>query len=236
MLEFGSMNRFGAGWKVSGDRRALRAVTLSFITALILVPIANVTGFQTGDIEFGTPFSQEEYQALPRYCWASNAINNRLTEPLLSAQERRQWYDYMGKDFMHIHHWCWGLMEVRRGNQARDPRIRASNYRAAIRDFDYVIGNCSSSFRLKPEFHLRKALTLRLMGDDGRAAAEFSRAIELKADYTPAYSGLVDLHLDLGNAKEARRILEVGLQEAPDSQLLARKKAELDVGSARDEP
>jgi tetratricopeptide (TPR) repeat protein len=119
-------------------------------------------------------------------------------------------------------------MQLRRGNVTSDPRNRQAHYRAAIDGFDYVIRNADDAFPLKPEFHLRKGMTLRLIGEDGQAASEFARAIELKPDYTPAYSALIDLHVDLGNPTEATRLIELGLQRAPGSQILARKKAELE--------
>jgi tetratricopeptide (TPR) repeat protein len=154
-------------------------------------------------------------------------INKQLPDPLLSESERKQWYDQMGKDFIHIHHWCWGLMQARRGNSSRNSFNRNSHYRAAIGNFNYVIRASSDTFPLKPEFHLQKGMTLRLMGNDAAAAGEFGRAIKLKLDYSPAYAMLAELHVDLGNTDEAIRVLEMGLQHAPDSRILAKKKSEI---------
>jgi len=71
-------------------------------------------------------------------------------------------------------------------------------------------------------------MALQLMGDHGSAATEFLRAVKLKPDYTPAYSALVDLHLDLGDVESARNILEAGLELVPDSKILAAQKTRLD--------
>jgi tetratricopeptide (TPR) repeat protein len=203
-----------------------------FSAVVFLSAIAPTAAGQNDEFSHKSPFSQEEYETLPRYCWASNMINKGLADPLLSEEERKKWYDQMGQDFIHIHHWCWGLMQMRRGNQTRDPVERNRHYKTAIANFDYVIRASSSTFPLKPEFHLRKGITLRLMGNDAAAAGEFGRAIKLKPDYTPAYSALADLHVDLGNTSEAMNVLEAGLRQAPDSRILAQKKAELQSLSA----
>ena len=100
-------------------------------------------------------------------------------------------------------------------------------YRSAVANFNYSIRRSPDGFPLKPEFHLRKGMTLRLLGNDAVAAVEFRRAIALKADYTPAYSALADLLVNLGKPKDALELLEAGLLHAPDSKALADKKAEL---------
>ncbi len=126
-------------------------------------------------------------------------INRSLSNPVLSDAERQQWYTTMGKDFMHVHHYCWALILVGRGNQSVSVSNRLANYKAAIANFDYVIRDVSSTFALKPEVFLRKGMTLRLMGEDAAASKEFVNAIQIKPDYTPAYAALIDLQLDLGN-------------------------------------
>lgn len=180
------------------------------------------------EISPGSAFRQEEYRTLPGFCFAHNLIDKNLSESILSEPERAQWYTSMGKDFMHIHHYCWAVMHVARGNRAPKAASRMAHYRAAVSDFDYVIRNVDSTFALKPEFHLKKGMTLRLMGDDAGASSEFASAIKLKSDYTPAYSALIDLHLDLGNREEAMKWLDTGLSQAPGSLILTKKKAELE--------
>jgi tetratricopeptide (TPR) repeat protein len=192
------------------------------------LPVAFVDAVQSDDDSLMGDYSREEILLLPRYCWASNSINKSLGEPVLSEQERTLWYNNMGQTFNHIHHWCWGLMQLRRGNLTANASKRRAHYRAAISNFDYVLRHANSQFPLKPEFHLRKGMALRLMGEDGDAAQEFSNAINLKPDYAPAYSALIDLHVDLGNLAEAMSLVEIGLGHAPSSEILAQKKLELE--------
>ena len=146
---------------------------------------------------------------------------------VVPEEEVKYWYTTMGEAYNHIHHFCIALMLVKRGNAAQKPIDRDAFYRSAVANFNYSIRRSPDTFQLKPEFHLRKGMTLRLLGNDGVAATEFQRAIALKADYTPAYSALADLLVDLGKPKDALELLEAGLRHAPDSKTLASKKAEL---------
>jgi len=164
---------------------------------------------------------------LPRYCLAQNGIANKLSVRVVPEDEVKSWYAMMGEPYHHIHHFCYGLMLVKRGNAATKPMARDAFYRAAIDNFGYTIRRWPDTFQLKSEAHLRKGMTLRLLGNDGAASSEFRKAISIKTDYTPAYSALADLLVDLGKPKEALELLDVGLRHAPDSKALTAKKAEL---------
>jgi tetratricopeptide (TPR) repeat protein len=176
----------------------------------------------------GAPFTQDELRALPRVCLAQNAMDKHLTDSIVPEAERKQWAARMGDGYMHIHHYCYGLMLVSRGNRAQDARLRLACYRAAISNFDYVIRDWSNTFPLKPEAYLRKGMTLRLSGNNVAAVTEFANAIQIKPNYTPAYAALIDLQLDLGNREEAEKMLEAGLAQVPDSAILTKKKADME--------
>jgi tetratricopeptide (TPR) repeat protein len=198
------------------------------LLALLLVFRASyASGAQTDEIRPGAKFTEQEYLRLPRYCLAQTGISNQLPARVVPEEEVKYWYATMGEAYNHIHHFCVALMLVTRGNGAKSDMDRKAFYRAAIENFNYSIRRSSDTFPLKPEFHLRKGMTLRLLGNDAGASGEFRRAILLKADYTPAYSALADLLIDLGEPREALELLEQGLLHAPDSQILATKKAEL---------
>jgi tetratricopeptide (TPR) repeat protein len=175
----------------------------------------------------GMRFTDEEYMTLPRYCLAQNGIANKLAVRVVPEEEVKNWYAMMGDSFNHVHHYCMGLMLVRRGNAATKSMDRNAFYKSAIENFNYSIRRSDDAFPLKPEIYLRKGMTFRLLGREGAASSEFHRAIALKADYSPAYSALADLLIDLGQRQEALEVLETGLRHAPDSKVLSSKKAEL---------
>jgi tetratricopeptide (TPR) repeat protein len=186
---------------------------------------------QEDEMRPGAKFTDDEILTLPRYCVAR--ITNKLADRIVSKEEVEYWYATMGEPYHHIHHYCYALMLVRRGNAAKSIMDRNAHYRAAIANFNYSIRRSGDTFPLKPEFHLRKGMALRMLGNEAEASGEFRRAIALKPDYTPAYSALADLLVDIGEAGDALELLKTGLQYVPDSRILATKKAELEALESR---
>jgi tetratricopeptide (TPR) repeat protein len=179
-------------------------------------------------------FSQEELLALPRVCHAQRVINNLLRAAIVPEEERRQWAARLGeKDYSAFHHYCWALIYIRRAGEAETSQVRTFNYETAVNNFGFVQANASPGFPLMPEVNLRKGQTYRLLGQDAAAAKEFTQAIQLKPDYTPAYAALFDFYMDLNDATGAEAILAKGLVHAPQSKILLQKKLELESRQAR---
>lgn len=171
--------------------------------------------------------------SLPRTCQAQQFIHDEIQYPVTTEAERKHLLTVLGPDFMHYHHFCYGLMLVRRANTTDQPQWRLSVYNEAVNNFEYVIRNAKSSFALLPEVHLQKGLALRLLSNHSAAAREFFNALRSKPSYTPAYAALIDYYLDLGNPAEARKMLETGLKHAPGSKLLAEKRKAIEESEAR---
>jgi tetratricopeptide (TPR) repeat protein len=179
-------------------------------------------------------FSQEELVALPRVCHAQRVINNLLQVDIVPEEERRQWAQRLGeKDYSAFHHYCWALIYIRRAGDAETPQGRTFNYETAITNFEFVQIHASLQFPLMPEVNLRKGQTYRLLGQDAAAAKEFTQAIQLKPDYTPAYAALFDFYMDLNELTGAEAILAKGLVHAPQSKILLQKKLELESRQSR---
>lgn len=171
-------------------------------------------------------FSQNEFRTLPRICLAQQFIDHDLDASMVSEAERERWAAELGPTYDHYHHFCWGLLQMRRA--AADPSQSDFNYRQAIGNFDYVLRRAEPAFALLPEIYLRKGLALQLLREQPRAASAFLNAIKAKRDYSPAYAALIELHLDLGDSEAAKQVLKTGLQYAPNSKILAKKKAEVE--------
>ena len=199
--------------------------TVSFVMILFFggARIADASSQVGGD----SRFTNEEYLALPRPCLAQRFIHDKVWPPQVSESERRGFENALGQSYVHYHHYCWGLIYLRRA--AGNPEKSRSNYNAAIQNFDYVIRNSTPDFPMLPEVFLRTGMTLRFLGEHARAATEYLKAVRAKPDYTPAYSALIDLHLDLGDTESAQRVLETGLRQAPNSKILEQKQTELDA-------
>lgn len=192
------------------------------IVALLLGPAAFTVVAQGGKERF----TQDELKVLPRACLAQTFISESLNYPIVPKEEREQWYAALGGSFIHYHHYCYGLMYMRKA--VTDSSKQNHYYHSASANFEYVINNATRDFPLLPEVYLRKGIALRFLGEDAAAATEFTKALKLKPDYTPAYAALVELHIDLGDIAGARSVLETGLSHAPASKILAEKKAYLE--------
>jgi hypothetical protein len=195
-------------------------VLLPFAVVLLVVLAAPVSAQH---------YTQEELHSLPRVCLAQRVIHHSLHPPVVPDAERAELAQRLGPDYRHFHHYCWALIDLNRASHTRTKTARDGAYSSAIRNFEYVQINATSDFPLMPEVNLRKGMTLQQIGDHVGAAREFLGAIQIKRDYTPAYSALIDLYIDLREYGEANRVLQSGLAVAPDSKILATKKTEVDA-------
>ena len=211
----------------------------------ILVPVMNGLSFRVRSLETvlvaasilcsaslaEAQFSQTELDALPRVCHAHPYINELLRRPKVSPDERAQWQSTLGESYQHYHHYCIGLLLIRRA--ASDTAQGRSLYLEAIENFDYVVVRSREDFALLPEVFLRKGMALRMIDEDAAAATEFLNAIRVKKDYTPAYAGLIDVHLALDDVASALAALETGLKYAPNSKILSGKREEIETRAKR---
>lgn len=169
-----------------------------------------------------TDFSQEEFRTLPRVCLAQQFINEELESPVVPESEREQLAKRLGHSFIHYHHYCWALLNMRRAAQPAGDKF---NYRRAVNNLDYVIRHADPSFSLLPEVHVQKGNALERLGEREAAVTEYRNALQAKPDYTPAYVALAQHYVDAGETTAARAVLEEGLKHDPTSKELAEKKA-----------
>lgn len=160
-----------------------------------------------------------ELRLLPAYCTA------KLRD--VSELEEKKWRQTLGKDFVHVHHYCFALNFISRASMQSDVGKKSFSYHQALNNLEYMEEHASADFVLMPEIYVKFGNVLRLVNRDSEAATKFLKAIELHPSYTPAYGSLSDYYLDLGNVEKARETLEEGLARSPSSKLLKRKLAAL---------
>lgn len=166
-------------------------------------------------------FDAREVALLPSYCKHTQVFRERVPG---DADERERWIAYFGPGYLHLHHYCWGLMKTNRGALlARSRESRVFYLSDAIGEYDYVIRRVPPDFVLLPEILTRKADNLILLGRGPQGVAELMRAIDTKADYWPAYGKLADYYKDTGEVAKARDALKQGLAAAPDAVALQRR-------------
>jgi len=173
-------------------------------------------------------FEPELVYLLPVYCRYTQVFRKRLAGGD-NAAEIKRWTRKMGDVFIHMHHYCFGLMDQKRALfLSETPQERTHNLGISISEFDYVIQRAPQEFYLLPEILTKKGESLTKLGRGGAAALEFQQAIRLKPDYWQAYAGMSDHYRVSGDIEKARQWLRDGLAAAPAAQGLRRKLAELE--------
>lgn len=209
------------------------ALAIALACSSLSLPDGAVAQSIPGYPEHVTAYDPREVALLPPYCKFTQLFNERVPGGNNPAEFAR-WRTIMGDTFIHMHHYCYGLMYLHRAAVlARSAEVRAFNLRSAIVEFDYVIDRAPADFVLLPEILTKKGEALVLQGRSALALAELERAIELRPDYWPPYARMSDYYRSVGEIEKARAILERGLARAPDAQGLRRRLAELEVTPVR---
>ena len=155
-------------------------------------------------------YDRREVAMLPRYCLSTVGFQ-MANVPGGQGQAVERWSAFFGPSFIHLHHYCWGVMKTNRAVLlARDLTTRDFYLKDAIREFDYVIERVPDDFVLLPEILTKRAENLARLGKSAVGVPNLERAISLKADYWPAYAALSDHYKAHGDTAKARQVLEEG--------------------------
>jgi tetratricopeptide (TPR) repeat protein len=187
----------------------LRPLLLAVTIALLLFASALVRA-EPENITVG------EVALTPSYC-------HDVLDPTykIGGPKTEYWVSRMGRGFLAVHHYCWGLINARRAQMPGvKPVIRAGLLQSVVGDYMFVIHNSPRDFVLLPEIWTRIGETQLLRSQPGAAYDAFARAREIKPDYWPAYSRWAAVLIRSGQKAEAKELVESGLQQAPDSEEL----------------
>ena len=117
-------------------------------------------------------FDAREVAMLPHYCMYTQEFSGAIpggNNPV----EKKRWYSVMGDTFLHMHHYCWGLMKTNRALILARSRLDRQFYLGdAIDEFNYVIRHAPSDFVLLPEIFTRKGENLLHLGKVAQGMAE----------------------------------------------------------------
>ncbi|MEW6118592.1 MAG: tetratricopeptide repeat protein [Pseudomonadota bacterium] len=156
---------------------------------------------------------------LPPYCDAKMGRQN--------PADVEYWRARMGhENWIHMHHYCGGLIELNRYYRAAKGKQRP-NLGNAVNEFTGMINGWAPGFYLRPEAHLNRGRAYKFMRHDGKALADFTKALELDPGLTPASVELADLYKAAGKKQDALDVLKRALERKPDSKVLKRRYAEL---------
>jgi tetratricopeptide (TPR) repeat protein len=197
---------------------ALRKIlaTAGFVPAL-LAPIhaEALTGEQQ--------FERRLLAMLPQYCKYTQIFRERVPGGNNPAEIER-WTSIIGPAFIHMHHYCLGLMNTYRAAiLAKNRQDRTHNLGNSVLEFNYVIRNTPPDFSMLPEIMTRKGESLILLDRGAEGVVELQGAIERDPGYWPPYAAMSDYYRDLGQLAKARQWAQKGLSVAPNSRALTRR-------------
>ncbi|MEW5965705.1 MAG: tetratricopeptide repeat protein [Pseudomonadota bacterium] len=161
----------------------------------------------------------EDYALLPPYCVV------KMERKASAADE--MWRQQMGHDnWIHMHHYCGGLIELNRYFAGTKGRRKAS-LGNAVKEFEYVLDRWTTGFYLRADAHLNRGRAYKYIREEGKALTDFQRARELNPRLAPASLELADLYVRLNKKNEALTILKGAIELNPDTKSLRRRYAEL---------
>ena len=161
-----------------------------------------------------------EMQLIPAYC--PDTMGFKYGDAYSNTSPKAaHWVSLMGKDFWHMHHYCWARINLNRANKSGiSARAKQSLLNMVRGDYMYVIDNAQKNFIMLPEVYTRLGEVELLLGNPNKANDAFSRARVQKQDYWPAYSRWAEYLLSIGRRQEALRVVIGGLTHSPHSRVL----------------
>lgn len=182
------------------------------------------------------PVTKEQYQLLPPYCRNQGFVARHLYRP--TAED--EWKRRLGRDYINIHHYCWGLVHMLNAYKlgVTSGKGRAQ-FAEAVDDFQYTInatlgnGPSTPGAVLLPEMYTKLGEALLALRDYNNAEASFRSARELNPAYVPPYVWWAQHLLKQGKSGEALAVAEEGMKNAPESKSLAKLIEDIKGGAGR---
>lgn len=161
--------------------------------------------------------SNAELALLPSFCPHTQMFAGQYGSPA----EYERWLAKVGEPFKAMHHYCIAMVALMRSDRAgvsAQQRSYLHNY--AVSNFTYVLRHSTPDFVFLPEVLFRRGQAYKKSKELDRAVVDLRQAVEMRPDYVFAVSELADAYVQLGRSKDARAVLEKGLQSSPNSKFL----------------
>lgn len=202
-----------------GIKIASKKQVITLIFAAVLLAVAQSFSSPVYAIGSFNP-SAAELALLPPYCGPrAEKWGNDSNRP-----EVAHWMGIFGREhYINMHHYCITLLSIHQAQLSTRDQDRRAAYVRAMNNLEYMEQRAAPDFALWPDMLHNRARIEKAQGNTGAAINSLQKAIAHKADYVPPYAELADLHLQLGQKNEARKVLEAGLAQQPNSRLLLRR-------------
>ena len=198
----------------------MKAAALSaLVAALICYPVSGHA------LNAAQKPNADELKKLPSFC----QVRVKYFGTGKDGPDQRKWKELLGPDYQHLHHYCFGLnwLTNRANSYGLTIGERKFCLRRAVDEFSYTIKFSSRKFKLLPEAFLLRATAYYGLGKFDLAVNDLVEALAIKPDYVKAYALLADSLMALGDAREAQKVLKLGVSKTNGSKLLLQKLKDL---------
>ncbi|BCG64774.1 MAG: hypothetical protein methR_P2566 [Methyloprofundus sp.] len=161
---------------------------------------------------YATPL---EMKMLPKLCQVRFQYGHE-------APEFAKWRTILGPEYIHVHHYCGGLVDMFHANE--NSRQRQGNLESARSNFNYVLRSIQNpKFILLPDLYYRLALVSKDLGNVGEAIGYAEKSINAKRNYLNPYILLADIYIKAGKKSTAKKLLLQAKKYHPNSKRLKRR-------------
>lgn len=187
----------------------------AYLTAMVVTLAAPTTSIAVPSNPRVTP---QEWRLLPRECM--------YVEGAPSVHLRGQYT--RDSTWVHMHHYCWALVQEARTFRSSVPRHVADQYMdAAIENLDYVIARSKPGFGFRPDMFVRKARLLARRGRFVEAVAASRQLIAESPELPEGYIALADVQIKAGRRDQALETLDRGEAAVKDKERFLSMKEQL---------
>lgn len=192
---------------------------MKFTTYLLYLTLLTFSSNSLADSS-GYPKTDVDFMYLPPYCKA------RMRKS--SPEDQKQWAKRLGADYLHTHHYCAALHQLRiarsmfprnKGEKSR----KNSTLNGVFNNINYMEQHAKSTYILFPYIYTTKAEAYLEAKKENKAISYFYKAINSNKKFTKPYALLADYYLKHHNKQEAKKILVEGLKYSPQSKALNKR-------------
>ena len=193
-------------------------LTVKYFCSVVLITMFLLAN--RGAIAESNIIKADDLRYLPEYC--AVRINKG------PADKYKRWQDVFGREnFIHLHHFCFGLKYERDVRKARNEREKKFVLQRAAANFNYVYKRWPPSFKIFPEVCGRRGRILEQLGKPAEAAKSYQDAIKASPSFVPGYLALAALYKKTEQIDAAKNVLQRGLAAVPNAAVLKQQLAAL---------
>jgi Putative Zn-dependent protease, contains TPR repeats len=161
--------------------------------------------------------TKEEYRVLPSYCRNQGLVAQSLYNP----DNAEAWKQALGPVYNHIHHLCWGLVNMMRAYKLGTSSSHGTNQlHQAIDNFIYTLERTQKDSPVRFELLTKMGEAYVGLKQYRKAEDAFEQVLAEKPDHEPTYIWWVQFLVKNGNTREALVIAERGKKNIPNSKAL----------------